>query len=131
MSDRGHQISIYTFQFNIINIVPKSGKNITQNILAYLRIADNMKGIIIEPRIVLSINLLEFILGKFKYSSFKKVFYYFIFLAYLICIFMFKYNDYPIQGLTLMGYFTLVGISTFLFNLLNKNKPIPRRIQKK
>ncbi len=81
--------------------------------------------------ILIAINLLEFILGKFKYSSFKKVFYYFIFLSYLICIFMFKYNDYPIQGLTLMGYFTLVGISTFLFNLLNKNKPIPRRIQKK
>ncbi|MDM1072086.1 hypothetical protein HX001_06205 [Empedobacter brevis] len=76
------------------------------------------------------LNLIEFIRGKFTYGSLKKVFYYMIFAGYLICIFMFKYNDYHIPGLPLLGYFTLVGITLFMLNQIIKNKPIYKRVKK-
>jgi len=76
------------------------------------------------------LNLIEFIRGKFNYGSLKKLFYYTVLAGYLFCIFMFKYNGYSIQGLPLLGYFTLVGITAFMMSLLFKNKPVYRRREK-
>jgi len=76
------------------------------------------------------LNLIEFIRGKFNYGSLKKLFYYTVLAGYLFCIFMFKYNGYNIQGLPLLGYFTLVGITAFMMSLLFKNKPVYRRREK-
>lgn len=76
------------------------------------------------------INLIEFIRGKFTYGSFKKVIYYLIFAGYLGCIFMFKYNDYNVPTLPLLGYFSLVGITLFMFNQIIKNKPPYKRVKK-
>lgn len=76
------------------------------------------------------LNILEFSFGKFKYGSLKKLFYYTILAGYLFCIFMFKYNDYQIQGLPLFGYFSLVVITVFMFNQMIKNKPVYKRIKK-
>ena len=77
------------------------------------------------------LNIIEFLRGKFNYGSFKKMFYYLIFAGYLGCIFMFKYNEYDIPGLPLLGYFTLVGITIFMLSLIIKNKPIYKRVEKK
>lgn len=81
--------------------------------------------------VLILINLIQFIRGKFNYGSFKKMFYYLIFAGYLACIFMFKYNDYHIPGLPLLGYFTLVGITIFMLSLMLKNKPVYKRVEKK
>lgn len=75
------------------------------------------------------LNILEFSFGKFKYGSLKKLFYYTVLAGYLFCIFMFKYNDYQIQGLPLFGYFSLVVITVFMFNQMKKNKPVYKRIK--
>lgn len=79
--------------------------------------------------VLILFNLIEFIRGKFKYSSFKKVIYYLILAGYLGCIFMFKYNDYNIPGLPLLGYFSLVGITLFMLSQLIKNKPPYKRVK--
>lgn len=76
------------------------------------------------------LNLNEFIRNKFNYGSFKKAFYYLVFAFYLFCIFMFKYNDYEIPGLPLLGYFTLVAITIFMISLMLKNKPVYKRVKK-
>lgn len=76
------------------------------------------------------LNVIEFSFGKFKYGSLKKLFYYTVLAGYLICIFMFKYNDYHIQGLPLFGYFSLVVITIFMFMQLLKNKPVYKRVKK-
>ena len=77
------------------------------------------------------LNIIEYIRGKFTYGSFKKAFYYLIFAGYLACIFMFKYNDYQIPGLPLLGYFTLVAITLFMLSQIIKNKPPYKRVEKK
>ena len=76
------------------------------------------------------LNLIAYIRGKFTYGSFKKVIYYLIIAGYLTCIFMFKYNDYHIPGLPLLGYFTLVGTTLFMLSQIIKNKPPYKRIIK-
>lgn len=79
--------------------------------------------------VLILFNLIEFIRGKFNYGSFKKVIYYLIFAGYLGCIFMFKYNEYNIPGLPLLGYFSLVGITLFMLSQLIKNKPPYKRVK--
>ena len=77
------------------------------------------------------LNIIFYIRGKFTYGSFKKAFYYLFFAGYLACIFMFKYNDYQIPGLPLLGYFTLVAITLFMLSQIIKNKPPYKRVEKK